>query len=76
MNADRYHPSEYIWFLQLRNKGLERKLETFRSGSAYTNLRKEYESVIRKKKRHGNQQVEEKPGRFPFSECHKQRTLV
>ena len=49
MNADRYHPSEYIWFLQLRNKGLERKLETFRSGSAYTNLRKEYESVIRKK---------------------------
>ena len=49
MNADRYQQSEYIWFLQLKIKGLERRLESFQSGSAYTNLRQRYDSVIRKK---------------------------
>ena len=51
MSAGRYpnQQSEYIWYLQLKNKGLERQLESFKSGSAYTNQRKKYESVIRKK---------------------------
>lgn len=49
MSVDRYQQSEHIWFLQLKIKGLERRLDSFRSGSAYTNLRENYESLIRKK---------------------------
>ena len=47
MSADRYNQSEYVWYLQLKNKGLERRLESFETGSAYVNLRCEYERVIR-----------------------------
>ena len=39
--------SEYIWYLKLCNKALERQLESFRSGSKYQQMRAEFESVIR-----------------------------
>ena len=47
MSFSRYDQSEYIWFLQLRNKGLEKRIASFESGSAYVNLRNKYETELR-----------------------------
>lgn len=47
MSSARYDQSEYIWFLQLKNQGLKRRLESFESGSAYVNLKKQYETKLR-----------------------------
>ena len=41
--------SEYIWYLKFKIKGLERTVDSYRSGRKYVSLREEYESVIRKK---------------------------
>jgi hypothetical protein len=48
MSSVRSDQTEYIWFLQLRNKGLERRLESFESGRAYVNLREKYETELRR----------------------------
>jgi hypothetical protein len=48
MSSVRSDQTEYIWFLQLRNKGLERRLESFESGKAYVNLREKYETELRR----------------------------
>lgn len=43
--------SERLWYLELKNKALQNQLACFKSGNAYTKLRKEYESVIHEKDR-------------------------
>ena len=35
--------TEYIWYLELCKKGLERRIASFESGSAYVNIQKKYE---------------------------------
>lgn len=47
MGSKKNDQTEYIWFLQLRNEGLKRRLESFESGSAYVNLRRKYETELR-----------------------------
>lgn len=50
MGRDRFEQiSEELWYLRLKNKGLENQLESFRNGNAYVNQKKRYESIIRGK---------------------------
>lgn len=41
--------SEQLWHLQLKNKSLQHQLDAFKSGQAYTNQKKRYESMMQEK---------------------------
>lgn len=51
MNSFNNSQSEYIWFLQLRNKGLQNRIASFESGSAYVNLRNELKTTINEQRK-------------------------
>ena len=47
----RYSQSEQIWYLNLKVKGLENRVASFESGSAYVNLAKQKDAIINEQAR-------------------------